>query len=380
MKVRFNQLWIRMALTFSVVQIVFIMLPFAVFGTLRHFDIVADQNFTEQAEAIFDGSGITQEQEAYLIKQVRREMRSDLPRELIQLVIGSGIVGLIAGIIVSRRLTRPLNELTTGAKNIGLRQLGYRIDTTMGSPEIQVVARAFNGMAERLGNSEQVRKNLLADVAHELRTPLTVVQGNLRAMLDGIYPINAEEIAGIFDQTLHLTRLVDDLHELAQAEAHQLQLNLQEVDVAELVQSCATAFRPLADEKSIELRPELLGKLPEISADRTRIAQALHNLINNALQHTPEKGTVTIQAEHVTENVEIRIRDTGNGIEPNHLPHVFDRFYRTDDSRQRHVDESGSGLGLAIVRAIIESHGGTVDVKSEGTNRGSLFTISLPTT
>jgi signal transduction histidine kinase len=262
--------------------------------------------------------------------------------------------------------------------SIGSRQLDYRIDTTKGGTEIQAVAKAFNGMAERLEKAETVRKNLLADVAHELRTPLTVIQGNLRAMLDGIYPMSEEEIAGLFDQTLHLTRLVDDLHELAQAEANQLTLDIDDVNIAELVQVCASAFRPLVDEKEIKLRPELLGKLPSISADRTRLAQALHNLINNAIQHTSANGTITIQAEHIAESIVIRVSDTGDGIDPIHLPHVFDRFYRTDSSRMRYSDQTGSGLGLAIVRAIVESHGGQVHVESDGRDQGSLFTILLP--
>ena len=197
-------------------------------------------------------------------------------------------------------------------------------------------------------------------------------------MLDGVYPLNEEEIAGIFDQTQHLTRLVNDLHELANAEADQLSLAIEEVDVAELVQACASAFRPLIEEKQLEIRPELLGRLPKTQADRTRITQALNNLVNNAIRHTPKGGTITMQAEQVADKLEIRIKDTGEGIEPHHLPHVFDRFYRADESRQRHEDAGGSGLGLPIARAVIESHGGELFVASDGLNRGSQFTIQLP--
>ena len=377
----FNRLWIRIALIFSIVQLAFILLPFGVFLTLNRLDIL-DRESSPRAEieAVFEGSGVTDEQKEFIIDRIRREMRSDLPRELIQLVILSGLVGSVAGFLVSRRLTRPLSELEAGAKLIGSRQLDHRIDTSVGSHEIQVVAKAFNGMAEQLGNAEQLRKNLLADVAHELRTPLTVIQGNLRAMLDGVYPLNEEEISGIFDQTLHLTQLVNDLHELAQAEAHQLTLNIEETNVGELVQACAAAFRPLAEDKQIELRPEILGKISPIQVDKTRIAQALHNLISNALQHTQEKGTVTIQAEQTPNSVEIRVIDNGDGITPEHLPHVFDRFYRTDKSRMRFDDRSGSGLGLAIVRAIVESHGGIVKAESDGLDMGSTFTIRLPIT
>ena len=377
----FNRLWVRIALIFSLVQLAFILLPFGVFLTLNRFDILGEGSSPRaEFEVIFEDTGITEEQKELIIGRVRREMRSNLPRELIQLVILSGVVGSVAGFLVSRRLTRPLSELEAGARIIGARQLDHRIDTSIGSPEIQVVAEAFNKMAKQLGNAERIRKNLLADVAHELRTPLTVIQGNLRAMLDGVYPMNEEEVSGIFDQTLHLTQLVNDLHELAQAEAHQLTLNIEEINVGELVQACTAAFRPLADEKQIELRPEILGKVSKLLADKTRLAQALHNLISNALQHTPSQGTITIQAEQAADSIIIRVLDTGDGIAAEHLPHVFDRFYRTDKSRQRLNHQSGSGLGLAIVRAVVESHNGEASVDSKGLGKGSTFTIELPLT
>ena len=165
---------------------------------------------------------------------------------------------------------------------------------------------------------------------------------------------------------------------MANAEADQLSLDLEDVNIAEMVQACASAFRPMAEEKEITLRPELLGKLPTISADRTRITQALNNLIHNAIQHTPAYGTITIQAEQLGESLEIRVNDTGDGIAPDHLPHVFDRFYRADPSRQRHEDDSGSGLGLAIARAVIETHNGTITAESNGLEKGSRFIIKLP--
>lgn len=374
----FNRLWIRIALTFSIVQIAFTILPIAVFVGLNQLNIIDSSIFEAEFSEVFDNAELTEEQEQQIVQAVVHEMRFNLPRELLQITVLSGLVGVIAGVMVSRRLVRPLSDLEAGAQSLNLRQLDVHIDDTKGGQEIEAVAKAFNNMTQRLRHSEAVRKNLLADVAHELRTPLTVVQGNLRAMLDGVYPMNEEEIAGLFDQTQHLTRLVDDLHELANAEADQLSLDFEDVDIAEMVQACASAFRPMADEKEIELRPELLGKLPTISADRTRLTQAVNNLISNSMRHTPEKGTITVQAEQIAELLEIRVQDTGEGIEPHHLPHVFDRFYRADASRQRHADESGSGLGLAIARAVIEAHGGTISAESAGLKQGSLFTIQLP--
>ena len=374
----FNRLWIRIAITFALVQIAFTILPIGVFIGLNRLEIVDSSFFEEEFSEVFDQADLTEEQEEIIIRAIIREMRFNLPRELLQITFLSSVIGAIAGVMVSRRLTRPLRDLELGAQSLNLRQLDVQIDDSKGGQEIEAVAKAFNNMTQRLRHSEAVRKNLLADVAHELRTPLTVVQGNLRAMLDGVYPTNEEEIAGLFDQTQHLTRLVEDLHELANAEADQLSLDFEDVDIAEMVQACASAFRPMAEEKEITLRPELLGKLPTISADRTRITQALNNLIHNAIQHTPAYGTITIQAEQLGESLEIRVNDTGDGIAPDHLPHVFDRFYRADPSRQRHEDDGGSGLGLAIARAVIETHNGTITAESNGLEKGSRFIIKLP--
>lgn len=374
----FNRLWIRIAITFALVQIAFTILPIGVFIGLNRLEIVDSSFFEEEFTEVFDQANLTEEQEEIIIRAIIREMRFNLPRELLQITFLSSVIGAIAGVMVSRRLTRPLRDLELGAQSLNLRQLDVQIDDSKGGQEIEAVAKAFNNMTQRLRHSEAVRKNLLADVAHELRTPLTVVQGNLRAMLDGVYPTNEEEIAGLFDQTQHLTRLVEDLHELANAEADQLSLDFEDVNIAEMVQACASAFRPMAEEKEITLRPELLGKLPTISADRTRITQALNNLINNAIRHTPANGTITIQAEEQSGSLEIRVNDTGDGIAPDHLPHVFDRFYRADPSRQRHEDDSGSGLGLAIARAVIETHNGTITAESDGLEKGSRFIIKLP--
>ncbi len=374
----FNRLWIRIAITFALVQIAFTILPIGVFIGLNRLEIVDSSFFEEEFTEVFDQANLTEEQEEIIIRAIIREMRFNLPRELLQITFLSSVIGAIAGVMVSRRLTRPLRDLELGAQSLNLRQLDVQIDDSKGGQEIEAVAKAFNNMTQRLRHSEAVRKNLLADVAHELRTPLTVVQGNLRAMLDGVYPTNEEEIAGLFDQTQHLTRLVEDLHELANAEADQLSLDFEDVNIAEMVQACASAFRPMAEEKEITLRPELLGKLPTISADRTRITQALNNLINNAIRHTPANGTITIQAEEQSGSLEIRVNDTGDGIAPDHLPHVFDRFYRADPSRQRHEDDGGSGLGLAIARAVIETHNGTITAESDGLEKGSRFIIKLP--
>lgn len=287
-----------------------------------------------------------------------------------------GLGGIIFGVMMSRNLTAPLNNLADAAKAIGTRNLSRRVPEK-GSDEMIKVAHAFNEMAADLEQAEQLRRNLLADVAHELRTPLSVLQGNLRAILDEVYPLNLEEMARLYEHTRFLSRLVSDLHELAQAEAHKLPLNLQETDLAQLVQKTTDTFRPSAEVKRVRLNVEVAERVPPVHVDAARITQVLQNLLANALRHTGEAGQITVKIEPNTTTVHLTIADTGEGIPPEHLPHIFDRFYRADPARSR--DRGGAGLGLAIARAIVEAHGGQISVSSAGVpGQGSQFLLKLP--
>jgi signal transduction histidine kinase len=216
----------------------------------------------------------------------------------------------------------------------------------------------------------------MADVSHELRTPLTALEGNLRAALDHVYDLDEEQIANLYEQTRHLIRLVNDLRELSLAEAAQLPLDLRAVDLTPLVEETAAIFELLADEKDIRLALDLAPALPPVQADRVRIRQVLHNLLANALRHTPGGGTITIRTQPAADGVALAVTDSGEGIDAASLPHVFDRFYRTDPSRSR--ETGGSGLGLAIVKAVVEAHGGIVEAASPGLGHGSTFTLHLP--
>lgn len=320
---------------------------------------------------------------AELMEQVSPEILAEIetigqraaPRQLgVFLLIGAAN-SIVVAVLLSRSLTKPLDELATAARDIGAQNLSRRVKVK-GKDEIADVAKAFNEMAAQLEQAETLRRNLLADVAHELRTPVTVLQGNLRAILDDVYPLEKDEVARLYEQTLHLTRLIDDLRELAQAEAHQLPLNVTAVDVARLVKETAVTFQPMCESEGLTLRAELLGALPTIHADRARLQQSLNNLLNNAIRHTPAGGTITMQAEQLPGRLQLRVIDTGEGITPEHLAHIFDRFYRIDAARSR--DTGGIGLGLAIVKAIVEAHGGKVTAVSGGKNQGSQFTIHLP--
>jgi signal transduction histidine kinase len=312
----------------------------------------------------------------------RDVLQADLVRRTIEMIVQVSIVGSVVGIafgvLFSRWLTAPLRRLSASARAIRDGKREQRIRVT-GTQEIRDVALAFNEMSEALDHHESLRRNLLADVAHELRTPLTVMQSNLYAMLDDMYPSDKEHIALLYDQSRVLNRLVSDLHELAQAEAGQLVLNRKPTHVEHLVRDVVALFEPAAEEKSIAIETTVDAGVPEIDIDRERIHQVLYNLITNALRHTPEKGRVLIELRWTDRNLHLNISDSGEGIEPSHLEHIFDRFYRVDSGRSR--NKGGTGLGLAIARALVEAHGGIIQAASDGVEgKGVTFAIRLPVT
>jgi two-component system OmpR family sensor kinase/two-component system sensor histidine kinase BaeS len=297
-----------------------------------------------------------------------------ITQSLVQAGIVAGLLGLLLGFLIARHLSNPLDRLARAARRLSHGDLGQRVPVS-GSDEVMAVMTAFNEMAEALQRSEQLRQNMIADIAHELRTPLSVIQGNLQAMLDGVYPMNEEEIAHIYDETLLLNRLVTDLRALTQAEAGQLHLNLVPTEPGELVSGMAETFREAAREKNIMLETAVTPGLPTILADPDRLRQVFANLISNALRHTPAGGVITLAAEPAGAGVRFSVSDTGPGLTPEEQAHVFERFWRADASRSR--DKGGSGLGLTIARYLIEAHGGEMGVESEP-GQGATFWFVLP--
>jgi signal transduction histidine kinase len=229
-------------------------------------------------------------------------------------------------------------------------------------------------MAGGLQQQEQLRRNLVADVAHELRTPLTGLQGAVEAMQDGVFPVDAENLGALHEEIMLLNRLVDDLRTLANAEAGQLTLQQHHFDVAELCRRQAGLLHYAAQARSIHLEVAAAGPLL-VCADEQRIGQVLHNLLDNALRYTQEGGCVTVAAGRDGSCVVVTVTDDGAGIAAEDLAHIFDRFYRGDRTRVR----SGSGLGLAIARQLVLAHGGDVWVQSPppGSARGSVFGLAL---
>lgn len=297
----------------------------------------------------------------------------------------AAFLALLLGSLLFRQIIAPVRAVTSGAQRIAAGDLNQRIEVKS-NDEIGQLAKSYNQMADALAHDRQLRQNMVADIAHELRTPLSVIQGNLEAMLDGVLPASPEEIASLRDETALLARLVADLRLLSLAEAGQLKLEKVETDLGELAQRVIASLRLQAEANQVELSSGIDDNLPKLVLDADRISQVLHNLLGNALRHTPSGGKVTlrvsVKGQAGGRQVRVEVTDTGSGIASEDLPYVFDRFYRADKSRNR--TSGGSGIGLAIVKQLIEAHGGRVWAESpvfhlpNGSGYGTRFLISLP--
>lgn len=312
-----------------------------------------------------------------MLEAPEQDFLTQLRGSLILAGLIAGALGVVLSIALSRTLTAPLGNLANAAHRFAARDWNQRVPI-QGAQEIAQVATAFNAMADDLQKQESLRRDMIADIAHELRTPLTVMQGNLRAMLDDVYPLDRAEIATLYDETRLLSRVVDDLRELALADAGALPLNVTSVNLRDVLQNAAANFSIAADAQNVRVEMLPAENLPNVRADADRVAQVLRNLLANALRHTPEGGMITLGSERQGENfVRVFVRDTGEGISREDLPHIFERFYRADKSRTRST--GGTGLGLAIAKAWVEAMGGKIGVESE-LGKGSEFWFLLPRT
>ncbi|HTP11194.1 MAG TPA: ATP-binding protein, partial [Anaerolineae bacterium] len=240
--------------------------------------------------------------------------------------------------------------------------------------ELGELAQAFNQMSADLARATQLRRQMTADIAHDLRTPLTVIGGYIEALRDQVLPPTPERFDMIYGEVQHLQQLVEDLRTLSLADAGELRLNRQPIEPRALLAEVAALFQHRAEQQQIALIVDAADTLPAINIDEGRFVQVLSNLVANALRYTPDGGHITLGAVDRSGGVQLIMQDDGAGISPEALPHIFDRFYRADQSRQQESGESG--LGLAIARSIIEAHGGAIHVESE-VGRGTTFTISL---
>ena len=286
----------------------------------------------------------------------------------------AGVAGILLVLVMSRRMLASIGSLTAAARGLGNGDLTQRAAVN-GNDEIAELGRTFNSMADALEQSERQRRTMVADVAHELRTPLSNIQGHIEAMQDGLLEPDPAALDTVHRQALQLNRLVDDLRLLAQSEARELRLDLEPASVADLIDHLAASFRPRAEANAVRLTTDVAVDLPDVTIDRLRISQALGNLLDNAIRHTPSGGSVIVSAHCQDDVVRCEVADTGEGISPEELPRVFDRLYRIDRSRER--ETGGSGLGLTVARQLVEAHGGTIWAESEQ-GSGSRFGFDIP--
>jgi signal transduction histidine kinase len=283
-------------------------------------------------------------------------------------------VAMVFTFVLSRRISAPIRALTSAARRLGQGDYSQRVNFHT-KDEVGELAQTFNSMADDLTRAEQLRRNLVADAAHELRTPLSNIRGYLEAIRDGLMRPDASTLDSVYEEALLLSKLVEDLQELSLSDAGQLQMVCQPEDIAVSVRSAVSAALPQADAKGVSLTVDLPAVLPHCNIDYHRIGQVLRNLLDNALAHTPEGGSITVSARELGNQVEVAVSDTGEGIPADDLPNIFERFYRVDKSRARAT--GGSGLGLTIAKRLVEAHGGKIEVQSE-LGKGSRFAFTVP--
>jgi len=313
--------------------------------------------------------------------QLQKEFLGRVNRAIFLAALAAGVVALILGALLVQQITAPLGKLAQAAGQIAGGDLEVRVGAT-GNDELGRVGTAFNQMAASLSHQEQLRRNLMADIAHELRTPISVIQGQVEALQDGVFPLTSEALEPLHSNALLLNRLVEDLRTLAHAEAGQLELDRHPVNLAAVVHDLFDSLRVQAEARGITLRAEVPDNLPPAYADPQRLRQILLNLLSNALRHTPAGGEVSMRSSGASRRsgaddwLLVAVTDTGPGIPAEDLPHVFDRFYRGDKSRSRQT--GGMGLGLTIARQLVEAHGGRIWAESGGPGQGSTFSFTLP--
>ena len=312
------------------------------------------------------------------MSQLYIDFRASFNEALMYAALAAMVAAVALSIYLSRSVIAPVHAMSLASQRIADGRYDERVQVR-GEDELALLAVRFNQMAGKLDQVESMRRRLIGDVSHELRTPLTAIKGSMEGLMDGVLPATQETFQQIHTEADRLNRLVDDLQELSRVEARAYELEIRPLDVFSLVRTVTKRLASQAELKHVLLDIELAPDLPRVLADEDRAVQVLTNLVGNALQYTPENGKVTIFAKRIDHEVQISVRDTGTGIPPEHLPHIFDRFYRVDASRSRSRRAGGgSGIGLTIARALVEAHGGRIWAESAGEGLGSTFRFTLP--
>lgn len=293
-------------------------------------------------------------------------------------IVVAAATALTVSVLLTRRIGRSVTQMSRAAGQVGSGQFDARVPLPGIGIEFDALAGAFNKMAAHLESDARLRERLIADVAHELRTPAATIAAYVEALEDGVRVMDTETVAVLHDQAQRLNRLARDLAAVTRAESGELDLQLDEVAAAELIDAAQLAGRERADAAGVTLQAHSSSEAVSVVVDRVRLAQVLDNLVVNAVRHTPPGGTVTLSAEADEPGTALlSVADTGEGIAPEHLDHIFERFYRVDSARDR--DHGGSGVGLAICRALVHAHHGTIRAASDGSGHGATFTVRLPT-
>jgi histidine kinase len=340
-------------------------------------------------QALMSGANTSQGLEA-----MQGDLFSSFQSAVTEAILVATIAALFSAVIVSlfvaRRVVTPVRQMKEASQRIAAGRYQERVDVSS-DDELGQLAHTFNQMAGTLEQTEIMRRDLIANIAHELRTPLTSMKGYMEGLIDGVLPPEPGTYQQIYREADRLQRLVSDLQELSRVEAGAFELDRRPLAISELIERVALRLKPQFEEKNITLHLKSSSALPLVPADEDRVNQVLLNLIGNALQYTPPGGVVTVAAEWPSapgslpdgqevpaSHLIITVTDTGIGIPPEHLPHLFTRFYRVDKSRSR--AGGGSGIGLTIAKHLVEAHGGHIWAESRGENQGSRFGFSLPAT
>lgn len=372
-KLRWHSLGVKLFLSY------FVIIAIGTLVVLNAIDLIAPTAFTSQMQMMqtrgmngMMGSPASQ-------NASNSSINSAFKSALGEAMLVAGLIGVVVAIVVSYFVTRmivtPVGRLAQASKRIAAGHYAERIPQ-ISKDELGEMALSFNEMAQALETTERHRLELIGDVAHELRTPVATLEGYMEGLLDGVVKPSEEIWLSLHEETGRLRRLIDDLQELSRAEAKQIPLRLAAVSPLEIAGAVIERLENQFREKGLEFHTTLPQNLPPVQADRDRAIQVLTNLLTNALRYTPVSGTVKLELGTTEDSVQFKVTDSGVGISLEHLPHLFERFYRVDKSRSRAL--GGSGVGLTIAKALVEAMDGDIQAASLGSGQGSTFTFTLP--
>ncbi|MFC1977471.1 sensor histidine kinase [Chloroflexota bacterium] len=370
----FNRLSVRLTAAFLLAAVLGVALVAVLAYRSTSSDFSAFLSHMEAMEGMMGGGMMGGMAGGQTFAQAQRDFLDNLGRTLWVAGLSGATLAIFLGYLFTRQIVAPLSKVTAAARRVAQGDLEQRVDIH-GPSEPAELGESFNLMAATLSHDRKLRQNMVADIAHELRTPLSILQGSIEAMLDGVLEANTDNLTSIHQETVLLARLVDDLRTLSLAEGGRLRFQPGDTDLRGLSLQVIDGFQTQLVSKNISLAIEAPNDLPHAWVDSERTAQVMRNLLSNAFRYTPDGGNITVQLTPDSDGITVSVIDTGAGIPPEDLPHVFDRFYRVDRSRTRST--GGSGLGLAIVKQLVEAQDGHVWVDStEG--KGSTFAFRVP--